>query len=132
MFGSQIVLYYIATALIKGRTGLTFYRMRYRLTIFKVIAALVAVNYAMFRLEVFDRENEQDHPSFTCTASITSSSINWETFDKDNAPQAFVIQPEFRILLIEFVSDHPAVPLPIVRPFEHIRDKSPPSSLVNL
>ena len=49
------------------------------------IALLLAFNYFAFQVELFDDEYEENHPAPTTTCSITHPTLNWESFDKDNA-----------------------------------------------
>ena len=94
--------------------------------VFKFIAMLIAMNYFAFRVELFDEEYDQNHPNHVSGAALSASSLNWETFDKDNAPQAFVIDAEIRIELLCFCADSFRQEFYIDEPFQLIRDKSPP------
>jgi hypothetical protein len=89
-------------------------------------ALLLACNYLAFQVELFEDEYEQNHPVPSAGSGISSYSANWESFDKDNAPQAFYFDPILRLdCLLVFrspnVFERPATP-----PFQPIRDKSPP------
>jgi hypothetical protein len=89
---------------------------------------IVALNYFAFRTELFDNEYKENHPGKPDTVSFTLSTLNWETFDKDNAPKAFTVNVSVPIELICIVN----APLQISK-FSHqsyhpIRDKSPPES----
>jgi len=83
-------------------------------------------------VELFEDEYEANHPVLPTDLAFTVSSLNWETFDKDNAPTAFVIHPETSILFLCFATDQPVTAIPDLQPFEIIRDKSPPSYLVHI
>jgi hypothetical protein len=95
---------------------------------YSFIAVLVALNYFAFRAELFSDEYQSNHPDRTSGHSISGPTLNWETFDKDNATQAFVFDAEVRIeslfLLQCLLREDICHPLPL----HHIRDKSPPQS----
>jgi hypothetical protein len=97
-----------------------------------IIATVVALNYFAFRVELFGDEYRKNHPVAVSFPSITLSTLNWETFDKDNASQAFTFNPDIRIVCLfcchiqfrERVSTY-NIPHPV-------RDKSPPISSQNM
>jgi len=95
--------------------------------IFSALAILVATNYFCFRVELFDGENEENHPSSLLgTVSYSMPTLNWETFDKDNAPQAIVVDV---IATIEFLHRTPeqfSTRYLRLVDSDIIRDKSPP------
>ena len=95
---------------------------------FRLIAFVLASNYFSYQVELFEDEYEENHPkqSDAGAAAITSSSINWETFDKENAPKAFTIEPSFQLecLFPLNVSNDQVAPAYV--PYFDIRDKSPP------
>ncbi len=87
---------------------------------------IVALNYAAFRLELFDDEYAENHPAFPTGISFSKPTLTWETFDKNNAPEAFVFNAR---VAIEPLSISPPVVFAnkfAVEPLELIRDKSPP------
>jgi len=90
---------------------------------------LFAYNYFAFRVELFDNEYKENHPERSDVLSIGVSSLNWETFDKDNAPKAFVIHADGQIEFLCYV----AYPLQLsnhsFEPYRPVRDKSPPRFL---
>jgi hypothetical protein len=90
------------------------------------MACTLACNYLAFQVELFDAENEANHPVHTSPSGIASSSLTWESFDKDNAPQAFVVHVELRISCILVLPSDGALPPIPQAPFQIIRDKSPP------
>ena len=98
--------------------------------LFKYVALLLAANYFGFQVELFENEYEQNHRPVSQTSSIGSPTVNWETFDKSNAPKAFVFNAEVAIQLLHLASV-PSIPL-----YHHlvdddlIRDKSPPSAFL--
>ncbi len=104
-------------------------RVRYSL-LFTCTAIVLASNYFAFQVELFDAEYEENHPtssgntSGTCT--ISASSLTWESFDKDNAPQAFVVDACVTLVCFLRLPEETAPP-DVIRPsIERIRDKSPP------
>ena len=94
-----------------------------------LLAIVVALNYFAFRVEVFEEESGAQHRDLPSRISFACSSLTWESFDKDNAPQAFTIQilagPERSFVMLS----PPPAPLQDIQPFQPVRDKSPPSSL---
>lgn len=102
-----------------------------RLTFLKLFTLLLACNYFAFRVELFQDEYERFHPAPTSVPSINILSLNWETFDKDNAPKAFVVNPEVSILFLSFAPKQTAITIPACSPCNLIRDKSPPFYLIN-
>ena len=98
----------------------------------RVLALLLAFNYFSFRVELFKDEDEQNHPVVDpCThqTSISPSTLNWETFDKDNAPKAITIHPDVPIELFLVVHCPPQVFQHFFQPYQPVRDKSPPPGL---
>jgi hypothetical protein len=103
---------------------------RYPNIAFKFIAALVALNYFAFRIELFEDEYEQNHPDPTSGQTLSVSSLNWESFDKDNAQQAVVVDAGITSLcLFTLINEFDVQPYAF-QPFSLIRDKSPPSPVV--
>jgi hypothetical protein len=93
-----------------------------------LVALIVAFNYFAFRTELFGDEYKENHPDNPDTVSFTLSTLNWETFDKDNAPKAFTVNVNMQIEFICIVN----APLQITKLSfqlcQPIRDKSPPES----
>jgi hypothetical protein len=90
------------------------------------IALLLATNYFAFQVELFEEEYEANHRQASTTCSIGSPALTWESFDKENAPKAFIVEAGIRIqFLFLFESDVETLPPPHA-PFQLIRDKSPP------
>ena len=91
---------------------------------------IVALNYAAFRLELFEDEYKDNHPLLPNVVAFTPASLTWETFDKNNAPEAFSFNAR---IAIEPLS---STPTPVLtdefayEPQELIRDKSPPIFLL--
>jgi hypothetical protein len=97
-----------------------------RLTLHTIISLLLAANYCAFQIELFDCEYEANHPRSDGSNVITAPTITWETFDKQNAPKAFVVDAGMRVEVLFLLP--PASPAPALhdRPFQPVRDKSPP------
>jgi hypothetical protein len=102
--------------------------MRQYFAFFRCLSILLALNYGAFRTELFDDEYEQNHPAPSATAAVTWSSLTWETFDKNNAPEAFTFSVWAEIQLISQSPPPVVIELQSCRPEELIRDKSPPLS----
>ena len=92
------------------------------------IAILVALNYFAFRVELFDRENEENHPQHSNAFAFASPSTNWESFDKDNASKAFTVEVVTRLVMFTASPLPTPPPIPDVSCFHPTRDKSPPLS----
>ncbi len=93
----------------------------------RIVAFILATNYLAFQLEVFEDEYKENNPTRSETCAIGKSTLNWESFDKQNAPEAFVFDAG---LLIEFLF---LIPSPCTSQFlpnpqyQPVRDKSPPT-----
>ena len=95
--------------------------------IYRCLSVIVACNYFAFRVELFEQEYENNHPVYPTTIAIVNPSLNWETFDKDNAPKAYRINLETSLTLICKATDRLQPQAPFIFTSEPIRDKSPPS-----
>ena len=97
-----------------------------------MLPLLLAFNYFSFRVELFRDEDEADHPvqdHFAHTATLGLPTLNWETFDKDNAPKAIKVEPWISLQVIALLPA-PSMACTVSRPpFQPVRDKSPPSDL---
>ncbi len=92
------------------------------------IALLLACNYFAFQVELFEDEYEENHPVPHSTCSFTHPSLTWESFDKDNALQAFVVHVELQVQLVNILPA-PAIRRVVEAPPSHpVRDKSPPDA----
>jgi len=98
-----------------------------RAGLWRCFALVIACNYFAFRTELIERENDENHPQHYSTLSITLPSLNWETFDKDNAPKALTIAVALHIDFLFNVHSVPNTPKVSFQPFQPVRDKSPPS-----
>ena len=98
-----------------------------RVCSYKLIFLLVAVNYFAFRVELFEDEYTHNHPDNPDTCSFTNPTLTWESYDKDNATEAFVFDPGLRIEWLQSVPSE--CPLQFVdhRQYQPVRDKSPPA-----
>jgi hypothetical protein len=95
-------------------------------TTYRIIATLLALNYFSFQVELFDAEYEANHRTIAETASIAAPSLTWESFDKNNAPQAFVFDAGLRTDFLFELPSSPHVVSFLFVAFRLIRDKSPP------
>ena len=95
------------------------------------VALLLAGNYFAFQVELFDTEYEANHPKQAETCSISSPTLNWESFDKNNAPQAFVFDARVAIECIFILPSLPVSTPRLEPPFRLVRDKSPPLQIVS-
>jgi len=94
--------------------------------IHKFLPLLVACNYFAFRVELIEDEYKENHPPIPDVCSFTRTSLNWETFDKDNAPKAFVVNTEIQIEFICYSERCVRENLISQRSPEPVKDKSPP------
>lgn len=96
--------------------------------LYNCVAALLATNYFAFQVEVFEEEYEANHRSVSPDPAIGSPTVTWESFDKTNAPKAFVFNAEVSIILLLNL-EHLSTPFLAPRiPVGLVRDKSPPLS----
>lgn len=94
--------------------------------VYRFVALLLASNYFAFQVELFEDEYEANHPRTYETCSITQPTLTWESFDKENAPKAFVCDAEIRLHVL-FILHSPPVRLPLPElQYQPVRDKSPP------
>jgi len=91
-----------------------------------LVALVVALNYFAFRVELFEDEADAQHRDLPSGVAFAGSSLSWESFDKDNAPQAFSIQVLIGAERSFFIPALPAASLQDLHPFQPVRDKSPP------
>ncbi len=100
----------------------------FRLLLHRSTALILALNYFFFQVELSEEEYEANHPKHSDEPSCTSPSLNWETFDKTNAPQAFVFDAGFKIDFLFQLPSPQCRELPAHPQFRLPRDKSPPQS----
>ena len=103
--------------------------LSWSIVLYRCVALLIACTNCAFHLELSEEEYRGNHPQFPNTVSFTSSSLTWETFDKDNTPQPFhctgATAIEFLAVAEQIVSNAD----PCIQTTEPIRDKSPPAFL---
>lgn len=99
-----------------------------RATLFhRVISLLLACNYFAFQAELFEEEFKENHPDLPSQLSFSKPTLTWESFDKENAPEAFSFDADIFFLAVIGWLPFPAIQtLPPHLPFRIIRDKSPP------
>jgi len=96
----------------------------------RALPIALACNYFAFRVELFEEEYEKNNPvSDVSTGQVTFSAptLNWETFDKDNAPKAVKVEPWISLVLLAKAPEEVFYFRVIPRQYQLIRDKSPPS-----
>ncbi len=96
------------------------------LVIHKFVSLLLATNYFLFQIELFEEEYEANHPKKYETASITHPILTWESFDKENAPQAFVFDAGIQIQILFLLEPERVTALHPHVQYQPVRDKSPP------
>jgi hypothetical protein len=92
----------------------------------RFVALLLATNYFAFQVELFEDEYEANHRPVSETSAIGSPTLTWESFDKTNAPKAFVFNAEITFHFLHRLEPAVLVFTPPVVCFNPIRDKSPP------
>jgi hypothetical protein len=93
----------------------------------KCLALLLGWNYFAFQVELFENEYEKNNPIPVTTCSLSTPTLTWESFDKNNAPQPFVFDAGLHIDCILVFGEQPLVERCTDRPSHPVRDKSPPS-----
>ena len=101
--------------------------MKWRLA-YQLVALLLAADYFAFQVELFDDEYEANHPRRSATSSLTGPVFTWESFDKENAPPAIIVEPRIEIRPLFRITTEQKPPLPPCTPSEPVRDKSPPTT----
>jgi hypothetical protein len=96
-------------------------------TTYRILSLLVALNYFSFRCELFSDEDAENHPVHQQGSSYSTPSLNWETFDKDNAPKAFVVDTAVPVAIFGPAPLPPAQLLHVHSPFRIIQGVSPPN-----
>jgi hypothetical protein len=92
----------------------------------RFIAFLLATNYFAFQVELFEEEYEANHRRASTTCSIASPTLTWESFDKENAPKAFIFDAGIRTQFLFLLESDLSTLLLSHTPFQPVRDKSPP------
>ena len=107
---------------------LLFLRRRSALSrLFRGVALVLALDYFSFQVELFDEEYEANHPRHRTGESVSSPTLTWESFDKDNAPPPYAFDAIVTDELIGFLPVPAAAVVSPHHPFRDLRDKSPPS-----
>ncbi len=94
--------------------------------LFALLSLLVACNYFAFRVELCEEEFEAHHTSIPYTNAFGPPTVTWETFDKDNAPEALTVDVQITIELFCRVGEQFQEIRQDIVPQQPIRDKSPP------
>lgn len=100
--------------------------MYWRRLSFRLLSLLIAANYFAFRVECFEGESEQHGPRPQGTVAFNTPSTDWETFDKNNAPEAVTVEVSLRIEFCIPMHQECTKRVQHYPPFQLIRDKSPP------
>jgi hypothetical protein len=95
-------------------------------TVHRVVALILATNYFAFQVELFEEEYEANHPKSFESCSITGPTFGWESFDKENAPPAFVFDAGIRSEFLFLLEQEPIALHLRFAQYQPIRDKSPP------
>ena len=102
-------------------------KVSFRKSCYQFICLVLAANYFAFQVELFEEEYEANHPTRSEGAAYSAPTTNWESFDKNNAPQAFVVDAGLQIEFLFTLVSPAAKESPSHSPFHPVRDKSPPS-----
>jgi len=96
----------------------------------QVTALTLALNYFAFQVELFEDEYEANHPKSSECGAFSLPTLTWESFDKDQAQQPFVIDALIQLELLYLLPPSGRPESFVHRPGQPIRDKSPPSIAV--
>jgi hypothetical protein len=97
-----------------------------RFSLHTVVSLILAVNYFAFQVEVFESEYEANHVRGDGSSALSSPTLTWETFDKENAAKAFVVDAGMRVEFLFLLSQSATKPRLVPSQFQPVRDKSPP------
>jgi hypothetical protein len=95
-------------------------------SLYSITALFLASVYFCFQVEVFEEEYEKNQPISSGRLAYNYSSLNWESFDKEDVPEPF------RFNALAHIAQTPDIPdcgddLLIGHfPFMTVRCKSPP------
>ncbi len=92
-----------------------------------IVALTLAVVYFLFQVEPFEEEFLENHRGPADELAFAKPSVNWESFDKSNAPKAFTVDPCIAIHILQVVSIVNEILDPYSPPSHPVRDKSPPA-----
>ena len=93
-----------------------------------LLSLILAVNFLAFQVELFETEYEANHPTPISATSLSSLTLTWESFDKNNATKAFVFDAGIRTECILTLGFPLFIYSVTEQPLQPIRDKSPPTS----
>ena len=96
---------------------------------FQIVAFGLAVNYFSYQVEFDEKEYLENHRQLSDTLSFARPSVNWETFDKSNAPKAFVVEVIDKVSLLIILPPAISENDEFFPQYTTIRDKSPPICL---
>jgi hypothetical protein len=96
---------------------------------FQIVAFALAVNYFSYQVEFDEKEYLENHRQLSDTLSFARPSVNWETFDKSNAPKAFVVEVIDKVSLLIVLPPEISEDDEFYLQYTTIRDKSPPTCL---
>lgn len=100
-----------------------------RIVTHRFLSLLIVFNYVAFRVELFKDEEAQNRPQPCAGVSYSFPTLNWETFDKDNAPKAFTFTSVVHVEVFGLIPQHIPDRVVFLPPFRLIHDKSPPGPL---
>lgn len=96
---------------------------------FQIVAFGLAANYFSYQVEFDEKEYLENHRQLSDTLSFARPSVNWETFDKSNAPKAFVVEVIDKVSLLIILPPAISETDEFFPQHTTIRDKSPPICL---
>lgn len=89
-------------------------------------ALLLAATYFCFQVEPFEEEYLGHRRGPADELAFAKPSVDWETYDKSNAPKAFTVDPCAGIGIVRIVAGRDEALDPCCPPWHPVRDKSPP------
>lgn len=95
-------------------------------------ALVLAFTYFSFRVELFSDEAEKQFHDLPHGRVITTPSLTWESYDKDNAPAAYTVEVFTEFACLVAIPPIPAFARQDILPYQPVRDKSPPTLVFQL
>jgi hypothetical protein len=92
----------------------------------RIAALFLACIFFLFQTELDHEEYLRNHRQVSSAPSIAAPSLTWETFDKQNAPKAFVVVVDSDGFCLVMPYTNPGINLPPSVSVHPVRDKSPP------
>jgi hypothetical protein len=92
----------------------------------RIAALALASVFFLFQTELDHEEYLRNHRPLSSGPSIAAPSLNWETFDKQNAPKAFVVTIDRGGFCLVMPYTNRRIHLPPAVSIHPVRDKSPP------